>query len=58
MKIAEVRVNVLTSGLDKNFSYRVPDGLNFLSAGWRVVVSVAIDVAVNFALKNISEAVQ
>ena len=68
MKIAEVRVNVLTNGLDKDFSYRVPDELNFLSTGWRVVVpfngrqyvgfvmNVAkVDTVPNFDLKDISE---
>ena len=38
MKIAQVRVNVPTCGVDKDFSYRVSDELNFLTAGWRVVV--------------------
>ena len=68
MKIAEVRVNVLTNGLDKDFSYRVPDELSFLSTGWRVVVpfngreyvgfvmNVAkVDTVPDFDLKDISE---
>ncbi len=47
MIIAQVRVNVSTSGVDKDFSYRVPDKLNFLTAGRQVV-----------ACKDISEALQ
>ena len=47
MIIAQVRVNVSTSGVDKDFSYRVPEELNFLTAGWQVV-----------ACKDISEALQ
>ena len=67
MKIAQVRVNISTSGLDKDFSYRVPDELNFLSTGWRVVVpfngneyvGFVMNVATvgdppNFELKDIS----
>jgi len=38
MKIAEVCVNVTANSIDKNFTYSVPDRLNFLSAGWRVFV--------------------
>ena len=38
MIIAEVCVNVPANSIDKNFTYRVPDRLNFLSAGWRVTV--------------------
>ncbi len=68
MIIAQVRVNVSTSGVDKDFSYRVPDELNFLTAGWRVVVpfndreyvGFVMNVATvgdppNFELKDISE---
>lgn len=39
MKVANVCVNVTTNAIDKNFSYRVPERLNFLTAGWRVTVS-------------------
>ena len=69
MKIAEVCVNVAANAIDKNFSYRVPDELNFLAAGWRVLVefgrqkvdgfvmgvhTVKDDTEFDFALKNIS----
>ncbi|MBE8954960.1 MAG: primosomal protein N' [Quinella sp. 2Q5] len=38
MKIAEVCVNVTANSIDQNFTYRVPESLSFLTAGWRVVV--------------------
>lgn len=38
MIVAEVCVNVHANSIDKNFTYRVPDRLKFLSAGWRVIV--------------------
>lgn len=38
MIIAIVCVNVTTNAIDKNFTYRVPDSLKFLKAGWRVIV--------------------
>lgn len=38
MLIANVCVNVTTNAIDKNFTYRVPERLNFLQAGWRVIV--------------------
>ena len=65
MIIAQVRVNVSTSGLDKNFSYRVPDEMKFLTAGRRVVVPFNGRQCVGFVMnvaavdvENISEAVQ
>ena len=72
MKIAEVCVNVATNSIDKNFTYRVPESLNFLSAGWRVLVpfkgrrvdgfimsvhDVEDSMSFNFELKEISEAI-
>lgn len=38
MLIANVCVNVMTNAIDKNFTYRVPERLNFLQEGWRVIV--------------------
>lgn len=38
MIIAEVCVNVTANSVQKNFTYLVPERLNFLSAGWRVLV--------------------
>lgn len=38
MKIAEVCVKVETNSVQKNFTYRVPERLDFLTAGWRVTV--------------------
>lgn len=38
MKIAEVCVNVTANSIDQTFTYRVPEQLNFLTAGWRVTV--------------------
>ncbi len=31
-------MNVTANAITQNFTYRVPDGLNFLTAGWRVTV--------------------
>ena len=68
MKIAEVRVNVSANGVDKNFSYRVPEKFNFLATGWRVVVPFHnkeyvgfvmevknVETEPDFELKNILE---
>ena len=38
MLIAEVCVNVTANSIDKNFTYRVPERLKFIAAGWRVMV--------------------
>ena len=38
MLIAQICVNVKTNSIDKTFTYAVPERLNFLSAGWRVIV--------------------
>lgn len=38
MLIAQVCANVKTNSIDKNFTYAVPERLNFLSAGWRVII--------------------
>ena len=72
MIIAEVCVNVATNSIDKNFTYRVPERLNFLAAGWRVTVSfggrrvdgfvmsvheVEDSMQFNFALKEIDAAI-
>ena len=39
MIIAKVCVNVASNAIDKNYTYRVPDDLKFLTAGWRVLIS-------------------
>ena len=72
MIIAEVCVNVTTNNIDKNFTYRVPERLNFLAAGWRVIApfgtrnvdgfvmsvhEVEDSMQFNFELKEISEAI-
>ena len=51
MKIAEVRVNVSANGVDKNFSYRVPEEFNFLATGWRVVVPFREKEYVGFVME-------
>ena len=38
MKVAEVCANVAANSIDKNYSYLVPERLNFLTAGWRVLI--------------------
>ncbi|MBQ7454200.1 MAG: hypothetical protein IJS69_04025, partial [Selenomonadaceae bacterium] len=38
MIIAEVCVNLTANSIDQNFTYRVPERLKFLSAGWRVQI--------------------
>lgn len=38
MMIADVCVNVTANTIQKNFTYRVPDRLSFLTAGWRVMI--------------------
>lgn len=38
MLIAKVCVNVTSNAIDKNYTYRVPDNLKFLTAGWRVII--------------------
>ena len=38
MLIAQICVNVKAVSIDKTFTYAVPEELNFLSAGWRVIV--------------------
>lgn len=38
MLIAQICVNVKANSIDKTFTYAVPERLNFLSAGWRVIV--------------------
>lgn len=72
MIIAEVCVNVNANAIDKNFSYRVPDEFNFLTAGWRVIIpfaqqkvdgfvmsvhTVDDDTKFDFVLKNISDVI-
>lgn len=72
MTIAEVCVNVTANSIDKNFNYRVPDRLRFLTAGWRVLIPFGrqkvdgfvmgvhdVDDATefDFALKDISDVV-
>lgn len=41
MRIADVCVNVNANDIDKNFTYLVPERLNFLTAGWRVDIPFA-----------------
>ena len=38
MLVAQICVNVKANSIDKTFTYAVPERLNFLSAGWRVIV--------------------
>ena len=38
MLIAEICANVRVKSIDQTFTYAVPERLNFLSAGWRVLV--------------------
>ena len=38
MLIAQICVNVKAVSIDKTFTYAVPEELNFLCAGWRVIV--------------------
>ena len=38
MLTAQICVNVKTNSIDKTFTYAVPERLNFLCAGWRVIV--------------------
>ena len=38
MLIAEVCANIKTKVINQNFSYIVPERLNFLTAGWRVLI--------------------
>lgn len=38
MMIADVCVNVTANNIQQNFTYRVPERLNFLAAGWRVQI--------------------
>lgn len=72
MRIAEVCINVAANSIDKNFTYRVPEQLNFLTAGWRVSIpfgahrtdgfvmsvhEVEDSMEFNFELKEIEEAI-
>ncbi|MBQ7475758.1 MAG: DEAD/DEAH box helicase family protein, partial [Selenomonadaceae bacterium] len=72
MIIAEVCANVQTKSISQTFTYIVPDKLNFLTAGWRVVVpfgnrkkidgfvmsvrKIPDDTKFPFALKEIADA--
>ena len=38
MLVAEICANVQTKTINKNFSYAVPERLNFLREGWRVMI--------------------
>lgn len=38
MKVAEVCVNVPANSINQTYTYLVPEGLKFLTAGWRVLV--------------------
>ena len=38
MLIAEVCANIQAKSIDKTFTYKIPARLNFLTAGWRVIV--------------------
>ena len=51
MIIAEVCVNVATNSVQKNFTYRVPERLKFLSAGWRVFVPFGTRKLDGFVMK-------
>lgn len=50
MIIAEVCVNVAANSIDKNFTYRVPDHLKFLSAGWRVLIPFGVQKIDGFVI--------
>ena len=54
MTVAEVCVNVAANSIDKNFTYRVPERFNFLTAGWRVIVPFGAQRVVGFIM-NVSE---
>ena len=38
MRMAEVCANVQVKAIDQNFTYIIPERLNFLAAGWRVMI--------------------
>ncbi len=50
MKIAEVCVNVETNSVQKNFTYRVPELMKFLTAGWRVTVPFGAQTLEGFVM--------
>ena len=50
MKIAEVCVNVTANSINQNFTYRVPDRLKFLTAGWRVLIPFGKRMVDGFAM--------
>jgi primosomal protein N' (replication factor Y) len=37
-QVAEILVNISAKTIDKPFSYKIPKGMDYLEAGWRVVV--------------------
>ena len=51
MIIAEVCVNVTTNSVQQNFTYRVPERLKNLSAGWRVIVPFGAQTLDGFVMK-------
>jgi len=72
MLIAEICANVQVKSIDQTFTYKVPERLKFLSAGWRVLVpfvkrkidgfvmevrEVADDTRFDFELKEILEVI-
>ena len=60
MLIAEVCVNVTANNIDKNFTYLVPERLNFITAGWRVLVSFGAQKVDGFvmAVHNVDDTAQ
>lgn len=41
MKYAKVAINLPVKNMFRQFTYRVPESMDFLDEGWRVVVPLA-----------------
>lgn len=54
MKIAEVFANVKTNQIFKTYTYAVPERLNFLSEGWRVIIPFGAQKIDGFVI-NVSD---
>lgn len=50
-RIAEVFINIPTSSIHKPFSYAIPDALDYVSIGWRVLVSFGQRKSEGFIVK-------
>ncbi len=55
MLIAEICANVQVKSINQNFTYKVPERLNFLSAGWRVIVPFGYRKKIDGFVLKISE---